>query len=171
MAPKQLVALLTVGVGFALTVTVAVTAFTQPKPLVTVYDIVEEPADTPVTTPPALIVATAPLDELHTPPAVASDKVVVLPTHTVVVPVIAATTGSALTVTVAVTAVTQPAPLVTVYEIVEEPADTPVTTPPALIVATAPLDELHTPPAVASDKVVVLPAHTVVVPVIAATTG
>jgi hypothetical protein len=49
-----------------------------------------------------VIVATAGVALLHTPPAVALLKVVVEPTHTLVVPVMAA--GSALTVTVLVTA-------------------------------------------------------------------
>jgi len=60
----------------------------------------EVPPETPVTTPPALIVATAGVALLHVPPAVASDNVVVKPMHTLVVPVI--TAGNGLTVTVAV---------------------------------------------------------------------
>jgi hypothetical protein len=66
------------------------------------------PAVTPVTTPPAVIVATAGVALLHVPPAVALLKVVVALTHTLVVPVIAA--GSGFTVTVVVTA--QPVPKV-----------------------------------------------------------
>ena len=59
------------------------------------------PAATPVTTPvDALTVAVAVLDDVQTPPAVTSDKVVVAPSHTEVVPVIAATVGWAVTVTV-----------------------------------------------------------------------
>ena len=58
------------------------------------------PALTPVTTPPALIVATAVLLDDHAPPVVASAKVVVEPTHTPVFPVIEATVGSGFTVTV-----------------------------------------------------------------------
>ena len=129
------------------------------------------PAETPVTTPEALTVATEVFEEDHTPDAVASERVVVSATHTDVVPVIAATTGTALTVIEVVTVVTQPAALVTVYDIVDVPGDTPVTKPPALIVATAVLEELHTPDAVASDSVVVLPTQTEPAPVIAATTG
>jgi len=63
---------------------------------------IELPAVTPVTTPPAVIVATAGVPLLHIPSAVASLKVVVDPTHTLVVPVIAA--GKGFTVTVVVTA-------------------------------------------------------------------
>jgi hypothetical protein len=46
--------------------------------------------------------------EDQVPPAVTSLRVVVEPAQTVVVPVMAATTGSALTVTPVVTAVVQP---------------------------------------------------------------
>ena len=84
----------------AFTVTVAVTAFVQPLPFVTVYVIVADPAVTPVTTPVADTVATAVLDEDHVPPVVALAIVVVDPAHTVVAPVIAATVGNGFTVTV-----------------------------------------------------------------------
>ena len=57
------------------------------------------PADTPLTTPPALIVATAVLLDDHVPPVVALAKVVVEPAHTPVLPVIEATVGSGVTVT------------------------------------------------------------------------
>jgi hypothetical protein len=69
---------------------------------------------TPVTTPEALTVATAVLLEDQVPPAVASLRVVVEPTQTEVVPVMAATTGSALTVIPVVTALVQPLAFVTV---------------------------------------------------------
>ena len=74
---------------------------------------VADPAATPVITPEALTVATAVLLEDQVPLAVASLKVVVDPTQTLVVPVMAATTGSALTVTLVVTAVVQPLAFVT----------------------------------------------------------
>ena len=71
------------------------------------------PAATPVTTPvDALTVAVAVLEDVQTPPAVTSDKVVVAPSHTEVVPVIAATVGNALIVTVVVTELTHPVELV-----------------------------------------------------------
>ena len=71
------------------------------------------PAATPVTTPvDASTVAVAVLDDVQTPPAVRSDKVVVAPSHTEVVPVIAATVGNALIVTVVVTELTHPFELV-----------------------------------------------------------
>jgi len=156
-------------VGIALTVTVSVDTLLQP-PLVTVYEITDVPADTPVTRPPALIVATPGVALLHTPDEVTSASCVVEPTHTVGVPVIAATVGIALTVTVSVDTLLQP-PFVTVYEITDVPADTPVTRPPALIVATPGVALLHTPDEVTSASCVVEPTHTVGVPVIAATVG
>ncbi len=59
-------------------------------------------------------VATDVLPLVHTPPVVVLARVVAEAAHTLIVPVIAATVGSGLTVTTAVTAVMQPAPLVTV---------------------------------------------------------
>ena len=79
---------------------------------------------------------------------------------------VAETTGTAFTVTVAVSVAVQPFVPVKVYVIVAVPAATPVTTPvEELTVATAVLEELHVPPDVAFDKVVVCPEQTVVVPV------
>jgi hypothetical protein len=72
------------------------------------------PAATPVTTPEVDTIATEVLLEDHVPPMVASPKVVVDPAQTEVVPVMAATVGSALTVTEAVELETQPEALVTV---------------------------------------------------------
>jgi hypothetical protein len=67
--------------------------------LVTAYDIVTVPAATPVTTPEADTVAREVLLEDHVPPEVASERAVVDPTHTVLVPVMPATVGRAFTVT------------------------------------------------------------------------
>jgi hypothetical protein len=92
----------------AFTVTVVVAVVVQPFALVTVYEIVVLPAATPVTTPVAFTVAVAVLAVDHTPPVVAFAKAVVAPAHTVVVPVIAATTGALLIVTVVVTALVHP---------------------------------------------------------------
>ena len=66
------------------------------------------PAATPVTTPLELMEATDGVALLHTPPAVALDKLVVAPAQAVTVPVIGPTTGKAFTVTEVVTTVTQP---------------------------------------------------------------
>ncbi len=100
-------------VGNAVTLTVACAFDVQPF-VVTVYVIVAVPADTPVTTPVELTEAIAALDDVQTPFAVALASAVVEPEHTSVVPVIAATTGIALTVTVVVTDDVQPLPFVTV---------------------------------------------------------
>jgi hypothetical protein len=48
----------------------------------------------------------------------------------------------------------------------EEPVEIPLTTPePVPIVATDGVPLLHTPPEVVSDRVVVEPAHSIVIPV------
>ena len=87
-----------VAAGVGLTVTVVVTDELHPF-AVTVYVIVVLPAATPVTTPvDASTVAVAVLLDVQTPPAVALVSAVVEPTHTPVVPLIAATVGSGLTV-------------------------------------------------------------------------
>ncbi len=94
--------------------------------------IVDVPADTPVTTPPFVIVATPVLEDVQgfTAAGVPDPvNVVVNPTHTVSVPVIV---GAGLTVTVAVML----QPLLSVYVITDVPADTPVTRPVLLTVAT-----------------------------------
>jgi hypothetical protein len=74
------------------------------------------PAVTPVTTPvEASIEATAVLLDVQTPLAVVLDNVVVDPVHTAVVPVIDATTGNAVTLTVvAALVVEHPSAFVTV---------------------------------------------------------
>ena len=72
---------------------------THPLALVTVYVIVTKPTVTPVTAPDAFTVATALLLDDHVPPVVELANVVVEPVHTFDDPVIAATTGNALTVT------------------------------------------------------------------------
>ena len=71
----------------------------QPLPLVTMYLIVAVPADTPVTKPLAFIVATPGVLDTQVPLAVALLNCVVLVAQTVVVPVVAAITGNAFTVT------------------------------------------------------------------------
>jgi hypothetical protein len=134
--------------------------------------IVAEPDATPVTSPVMeFTVATAASSLVHTPPDVVLVKIVVDPTHALFVPPMAASVGNALTFTVACALETQLL-VVTVYVIVAVPAATPVTTPVLeFTVATDALDDVQTPFAVALVKVVVEPAHTSVVPLIAATTG
>jgi hypothetical protein len=83
--------------GVVLTVIVA-SAFAVPQPLVTVYDIIDVPAATPVTTPPVVMVALAVFELLHVPPATPSVSAVVEPSHTVVAPEIVPAFGTGLTV-------------------------------------------------------------------------
>ncbi len=71
------------------------------------------PAATPLTMQVLPTVATPVAPLLHTPPVVAFDNVVVLPAHTVAVPVIVPPDGSGLTVTTCVV-VALPQLLVTV---------------------------------------------------------
>jgi hypothetical protein len=87
-------------VGKLFTVKLVLAELVHPFPSVTVYVIVEVPALTPVTAPEeAFTVAVAVLDELQVPPPVELAKVELEPTHAEAVPVIAATVGSAFSVT------------------------------------------------------------------------
>lgn len=160
----------TTGNGFI--VATAVDLPIQPKPLVTVYEIVVLPADIPASNPVvAFMVPIAGVLLLHTPLPVVLARDVLAPTHALRVPVITSTAGTTFTVTTAVTVVEQPATFVTTYEIVALPSDTPLTTPPVPTVAIPVALLLHTPPLVALAKVVVVFAHSVLVPVIEATVG
>ena len=124
------------------------------------------PPDMPVTTPvvePIVAIAVALL--LQVPPAVASNKGVVAPTHIVVVPLIAL--GPGLTVTMIVA---EQVPKV--YDIIAVPNDTPVTIPVAgSIDATVGSLLPQIPPADVSLRVVVKPMHSTVLPVIGPGTG
>jgi hypothetical protein len=118
------------------------------------------------------IVATEVVPLVQIPPAVALDNVTDPPIQTLVGPVIGATAGSALTVMNMLADALQPAAFVTVYNIIDVPAATPVTTPDEEpTVATVRSLLLHTPPEVALLNVVVAATHTVEAPVIAATVG
>lgn len=159
----------TTGAGF--TVIVELTEATQPNPLVTVYVMIEVPAERPVTTPEPLIVATANVLLAHVPLVVELLNVDVVPAHNVAVPDIAATVGNGLTVTLVVTVVLQPKPLVTVYEIVVLPVATVATTPPVPMVATAVLELSQTPPETLLVSAPVAPIHILVEPDIDDTVG
>jgi hypothetical protein len=111
------------------------------------------------------IVATVVLLLLHAPPAVASLRVVQVPAHIVVVPIIAA--GDE--VTVATIVAVQP-PLM-VYEITAVPAETPQSVPVLPMVATDTLLLLQVPPDMASLSVVQRPAQTDGTPLMAAGAG
>src|SRR5258708_7833975 len=90
VAPMHTLLAPVIAPGEALTVTVV---DTLQLPDERVYVTVVVPADTPVTTPFASTVVTALLLLLQLPPAGLLLSVVVLPTHTDVVPVIAAGLG------------------------------------------------------------------------------
>jgi hypothetical protein len=133
------------GAGEPFTVTGNVTKETHPPVPVTEYVILAVPIATPDTTPVDETEAIPEALLAHTPPGVASVSVIVVPVQIVEEPEMAATTGTALTVTKTDFA---------------EPID-------AIVVG----EQLHTPPPVASLKVVVLPAQTLATPVIAAGNG
>lgn len=121
------------------------------------------PAATPFITPevrPIVAVPVAPL--VHDPLPVASVRVVLLPAHTLDDPAIAAGVASTVTGTTAL----QP-PAASVYVITGTPAPTPVTTPvPDTTVANDGLLLVQVPPDGVLLRVVVVVAHTEVVPVI-----
>ena len=117
---------------------------------------------------PGVIVATVVILLLHVPPGVASLNVVFAPTQIVVAPTIGA--GSGFTTNDVV--VIHPVPNVYVITVVPPGLAPPVTNPVLVpIVATAVRLLLHVPPGVPSLKVVVSPAHIVVLPDIAAGKG
>jgi hypothetical protein len=113
------------------------------------------PAATPPIAPvPLPAVATAVLLLLQLPPAVASLSVMVSPAHTAVLPVIANGKGKTVNGDAAIQ------PVGNVYVIFVVPAVIAYTVPDEeAMVAIAVLLLLHVPPAVASDRLVVVPAH------------
>jgi hypothetical protein len=136
-----------------------VIAFVREQPIPIVYEIVNVPAATPVTTPSVSTVPIAMSLLLHVPPVVIVANVVVLPRHTVDAPVIVA--GNWFTVTSLV--ISQPELIL--YVIVAIPSETPVHIPvDDTIVATAALLLVHVPPVGVAVNVPVLPTHTAVAP-------
>ena len=158
--------LITPTVGKGLTVICAVEDAEHPF-TVAVYVIIAVPAVTPVTTPEELMVATAELEVVQTPFGFVFASVAVEPAHNEVGPVIGAPAPE-LIVTLVVALLVHPF-TVTVYVITAVPAETPVTTPEELTVATAELEVDQTPPLVASESVVVEPTQVEVKPVMGAT--
>lgn len=139
--------------GDAFTVSVLVWMAVQ-LPEATAYVIFVVPAETPVTFPEASMLPVAGLPLLHVPPVVASASVTNAPVHTDEGPVMAATTGSVFTVTVAVAVQV----FVPVYVITEVPGLTPVTRPlPDPTVAIPVLPLTHVPPPGVPVSVVVAP--------------
>jgi hypothetical protein len=149
------------GDGSALTVIAELGLETHPV-LVCVNVNVAVPAPTLETKPALVTVATAELLLAHVPPELGLN-VVVAPAHRVDAPLIL-TVGFALTVTVEETSEAHPV-LVCVNVNVAVPDPTPVTTPALDTVATAVLLLAHVPPVVGL-KVVVLPTHIVLAPLI-----
>ena len=98
-----------------------------------------------------------PLVADHTPPATASERVVLPPLHIVDAPVIVPAVVVLLMV-ITLVAVAVPQPFVTVYNTVSKPAVTPVTRPAAT--DALPFVALHVPPAIASVSVMFAPGHT-----------
>lgn len=128
------------------------------------------PTDTPDTTPSVPTVATAVLPLLQTPPETPSLSVVVEETQTVCVPEMEPGSTDALTVTIAVAAAV-PQLLVTTYDMVVVPSDTPATSPDVLIVAIPVALLLQVPPEMPSLSKLVEVGHTISVPVIAPAFG
>ena len=126
--------------------------------------IITEPGAIPATFPERSIVATAASAQLQFPPDVVLPSDIELPEQTVFEPDIKA--GSGLTVIAFVAK--QPAG--SVYVIMTAPALIPVTIPP--LIETTEISELdHEPPLVLSVNDRVLPAQTILAPVIAAGVG
>ena len=126
---------------------------------------VDVPAVTPVTIPLVEPTVALAFELLQVPPLVASARVVVRPAQTLVVPVIAAGNGLTSILVVDIQ------PVLSMYVIVDVPAVTPVTIPDVEPIIALAFELLQVPPLVASARVVVRPAQTLVVPVIAAGNG
>lgn len=142
--------------GTILTVTVPVVL---EHPVVLLVKVnVAVPAETPVTTPALVTVATLVLLLTQVPPDV-GDNVVVFPTQIELPPVIF-TTGKALTVKLLL--LLQPVDKL-VNVIVTVPAETPVTTPALVTVATLVLLLDHVPP-LKGVRLAVYPTQTLVAP-------
>lgn len=117
------------------------------------------PADRPVTVPSVATEARVGTLLLHVPPAVASVRLTVEPTHIGALPVIAV-----IGLTVTTTVFWQLAPVI--YDINAVPPLTPVTTPVVgATVATATSSVLQVPPVTLLCSVIVEPWHTGVLPV------
>ena len=164
--------------GFAVTEIVIVAALLQgvvPNPIVgfvIVYMILAVPAETAVTTPDALTLATAVLELLQTavPPVGIADALkscVTCPTHKAESAAVDETnTGTAFIVNLLFATLGQPLPLDTIYCITALPAETPVTKPLLSTVAIAVLSLDQVPPDTVLVNVEVLPAHKVATPVV-----
>jgi hypothetical protein len=128
------------------------------------------PGETPVTFPEPSTVAADVLVLVQLPPAALGVSDMEEPTHTTDSPDNVPATGAGLTVIGAVVVSAEHADDV-IYVMVVLPAVTPVTTPPADMVAIAMLPLLHTPPPVLAVKVVVAPGQTDDAPLITPATA
>ena len=120
------------------------------------------PALTPVTTPPLVTVATALLVLDHVPPE-EGESVVIPPIQIKLAPV-TPMVGLPLIVTAFEASEVHPVDVLVNVNVVD-PAATPVTTPPLVMVATDGLLLVQVPP-IEGDKVVVAPIHKADAPVI-----
>ena len=126
-----------------------------------------------MTTPlPELMVAVSVSPLVHVPPATVEVNVVEPVEHIACVPLNVPALGAAVTVTtVDAVSFAQPPVPVTIYLIVDVPAETAVTTPLTSIVATPVEAELHEPPLPLVDKFVVPFEQIAVVPLISPASG
>jgi hypothetical protein len=141
-----------------------------PQLFSSVYIMVAVPAVRPATVPFVPIVATAVLLLVQVPPLVALASVFVALGHTVIVPVIALTFGTVLTVAV-VFVVAVPQVLVVVYVIEAVPVAMAVISPSASMVATAVLLLVHVPSSPDDVSVAASSSQSTVVPEIVPATG
>ena len=137
----------------------------HPLPFVIVYRILAVPVVMPLTTPVVDTVAMVGAELLQIPPVIASVKVVVLPTQTDLLPPMGTgVAGIGFTVTEVPIELEHPRPSVIVYKMDAVPVVRLDTTPVDETVATNGVRLLHTPTAMASVKVVVLPRQTDLLP-------
>jgi hypothetical protein len=111
------------------------------------------------------LIVEVPLAALQVPPGIVPDRDMVAPTQTVSGPVILPAVGNALIVTIRVADAT-PHTLLTVYVMVSNPGNTPVTTPLILPTVALVLLLLHTPPGTEAESVMRPETQTDVGPVI-----
>lgn len=120
-----------------------------------------------MTKPEEIFTVALPLLENQLPIGVEILNWIVLPTHTVVLPVMVPTDGCPCTVKFMVTTLLHPFEFgPTLYVIAVVPLEMPVTTPVELIVAVPVLELLHVPPPVKLASLVVDPWQTEVSPMI-----
>lgn len=118
----------------------------------------------PLTTPVLLTEAMADAAELHTPPVVVLDKVMVLLAQTVVGPVMVPAEGAVFTVSAKLSAA-DPQALETVYTIKVVPAAEPVTAPVVVLIeATVASLAAHVPPVMVDENDDETPVHKVAGP-------